>query len=371
MNIFSFLFIRKEKIKPLELFPDAVFVFDSEYKIAEYNSYAKQLFNLEEKNLNELKVPELFDCDFDLLLNELVEEGNICTLKIKDTDTFLEIKASRNDENNTYFSMRDVTQKHKTVTSFMLEYETSKKINRTKNNLLVKLGDEITSPLHSITGFSQAMLEGLTGKIDAKQTRYLNIINKNAYDLLNFLEMLIEGAKLESNSYEFDPKTFDVISTVNNVFTEIKEKNRNIKTHIDFTNLEKRSIYTDEAVLKKILHYLIANLVKSVEYSEITINLESPEREYVEKEGFIVGEDYQPKNFMHAEILSATDCSSSQNELSMFEIYPQLENNAKREVLNNLPLYNASLLGKYLKIKISAKTEGKTGFDLLLNIENP
>ena len=371
MNIFSFLFKRKEKIKPLELYPDAIFVFDSEYKITEYNSYAEKLFNLSEKDLNEIKVSELFDCDFDLLLTELIKEGNICTLKIKDTDIFLEIKASCDNENQTYFSMRDVTQKHKTITSFMLEYETSKKINRTKNNLLVKLGDEITSPLHSITGFSQAMIEGLTGKIDSKQSRYLNIINKNAYDLLNFLEMLIEGAKLESNSYEFNPKTFDVISTVNTVFDEIKEQNQKIKTFIDFTNLEKRSIYTDEAVLKKILHYLIANLVKSAEYSEITINIENPYKDYVESEGFIVDENYQPRNFMHAEILSAIDCSSSQSELSMFEIYPQLENNAKREVLNNLPLYNASLLGKYLKIKLSAKTEGKMGFDILMNIENP
>ena len=130
MSIFSFLFGRN-KVSQLEQFPDAVLIFNKNFDLVKYNSYAQRLLNLDEKSDEELRPESLFDCDFNILLNELLEENNICTLKLKDSDIFVEIKASNKDPENIYFSLRDVTQKHKTVTSFMTEYETSKKINRT------------------------------------------------------------------------------------------------------------------------------------------------------------------------------------------------------------------------------------------------
>ena len=371
MSIFSFLFKRKKRIPQLEQFPDAVIVFSKDYELLEYNTYAERLFELEKRNEEELKPSNLFDCDFEILSNELLQENNICTLKIKNSDIFVEIKASQKDPERIYFSMRDVTQKHKTVTSFMTEYETSKKINKTKNNLLIKLSSEMLSPLHSITGFSQAMLEGLSGKIDAKQKKYLNVINKNAFDLLDFLDKLVEGAKLETNSFEFNSKIFDVIEVANNVINEIKEQNQNIKTTTDFSKLEKRMIYTDENVLKKIMSYMIINLTKDRDYGEIEIKMESPDIEEVKKQGFPVDETSQSKSYLHVEIITNEECPKNTNELSKFEIYPQLEINAKREAMNNLPLYNASLMSKYLKIKLSSKTEGNCGFDIFLNVEKP
>ena len=368
MSIFSLF---KRKISQLEQFPDAVIVFTADFKVKEYNSYADKLLNLSERSDEDLRPENLFDCDFNILIKELLEEGNICTLKIKDSDIFVEIKAAQKDPKLVYFSMRDVTQKHKTITSFMTEYETSKKINRTKNNLLIKLSNELLSPLHSITGFSQAMLEGLSGDINDKQRKYLSVINNNAFDLLDFISKLIEGAKLETNSYEFSPKMFDAIDSTNIVLNELKAQNPNVKTFAEFSKFEKRTIYTDEAVFKKIIQYMIADLIKSSNYGEITVKLESPDIEYVKQQGLLANESDQPKNYLHVEITSNEDCPTVGNELSRFEIYPQLEINAKREAVENLPLYNAFLLSKYLKIKLSTKTEGKCGFDILLNIEKP
>ena len=370
MSIFSFLFGRN-KVSQLEQFPDAVLIFNKNFDLVKYNSYAQRLLNLDEKSDEELRPESLFDCDFNILLNELLEENNICTLKLKDSDIFVEIKASNKDPENIYFSLRDVTQKHKTVTSFMAEYETSKKINRTKNNLLIKLSNELLSPLHSVTGFSQAMLEGLSGKIDEKQKKYLNVINNNAFELLGFLEKLIEGAKLETNSYDFNPRNFDVIDAVNAVSTDFRDQNENIKICLDSETLEKRMIYTDDNVLKKIIKYMISDLIGTSDYGEIFVKLENPQIEDVQKQGFVVDEIAQPKNFLHIDITSNKNCPKNPPELSRFEIYPQLEINEKRDVISNLPLYNASLMSKYLKIKLLTKIQGKQGFDIYLNIEKP
>ena len=371
MSIFSFLFKRKNKIPSLEIFPDAVIVFSKDFDLIDYNEYANKLFDLGNKKEDELKPENLFDCDFSILSKELLQENNICTLKIKNSDTFVEIKAAQVNEEHIYFSMRDVTQKHKTVTAFMLEYETSKKINRTKNNLLIKLSNELMAPLHSITGFSQAMLEGLSGKINEKQKKYLNVINKNAFDLLDFIDKLVEGAKLEANSYEFAPKVFDAIDAINNVTTEVIQQNPNAKIMCDYSTLERRAVYTDDVVLKKIIKYLIDNITKSVDYSVISIMAENPDLEYVKEQGLEVSESTDTKDFIHIEINSNVDNIKAPSELSVFEIYPQLEINAKREVINNIPLYNASLFSKYLKIKLTQKSGEKASFDIIFNSEKP
>ena len=370
MSIFSFLFGRN-KVSQLEQFPDAVLIFNKNFELIKYNSYAQRLLDIDNKSDEELSPENLFDCDFNILLNELLQENNICTLKLKGSDTFVEIKASNKDPEQVYFSLRDVTQKHKAVTSFMTEYETSKKVNRTKNNLLIKLSNELLSPLHSVTGFSQAMLEGLSGKIDEKQKKYLNVINNNAFELLGFLEKLIEGAKLETNSYEFEPRNFDVINAINDVSDDFKEQYKNIKIFMDSSSIEKRMIYTDDNVLKKIVKYMISDLIGNSDYGEINIKLENPEIDEIQKQNFVIDEITQPKNFLHIEIISNNDCPKIPPGLSKFEIYPQLEINDKKEVINNLPLYNASLMSKYLKIKLSTKIQGKQGFDIYLNIEKP
>ena len=371
MSIFSLLFNRRKKIPSLEIFPDAVMVFSPDFELLEYNTYADKLFNLKDKKREDLKPENLFDCDFSILSKELLQENNICTLKIKNSDTYLEIKASQRDNNHIYFSMRDVTQKHKTVTAFMLEYETAKKINRTKNNLIIKLSKELMAPLHSITGFSQAMLEGLSGELNNKQTKYLNVINKNALDLLDFMDKLVEGAKLETNTYEFAPKVFDCIDAISNEVRDLRLLNPNMKITTDFSGLERRAVYSDEVVFRKIIQYMVNNITKSADYGEITITAQNPDIEYVKQQGLQADDNSDYRNFLHVRITSNIDTVKPQSELSIFEIYPQLEINAKREVLNNIPLYNASLFSKYLKIKLLTLDEDKAGFDILFNSEKP
>lgn len=369
MSILSFLFNRKRKSSSLDMLPDAIMIFSKDFKLLEYNEYANSLLKITEKSALELMPENIFDCDFSILYDELLKKNNICTLKIKNSDIYVEIKASLMKNDKICFSMRDVTQKYKTVSAFMAEYETSKKINRTKNNLLIKLSNELTAPLHSISGFSQAMLEGLSGEINDKQKKYLNVINKNAFELLDLIDKLIEGARLEANDYEFNFKFFDIIDQMNNIISEFKQASPNIKMSSDFSKLYKRTVYCDETVLKKIIQYLLCNITKTNDYGELKINLITPDLDVVKQFGFTVDENSEIKNFLHIEILSNIDFIKQTNDLNMFEIYPQLEINAKREVLNNIPLYNASILSKYLKIKLFAKNDTKAGFDIIFYTE--
>ena len=66
------------------------------------------------------------------------------------------------------------------------------------------MSNYLCSPLHSVVGLSQAMLEGLSGEINEKQTKYLQIMNENSSELLLFIEKLVEMSQIEADIYKFD-----------------------------------------------------------------------------------------------------------------------------------------------------------------------
>ena len=48
------------------------------------------------------------------------------------------------------------------------------------------------TPLQSIVGFSQAMSDGLGGKMSEQQDKYIQIIRKNSIELMYFVNKLME-----------------------------------------------------------------------------------------------------------------------------------------------------------------------------------
>ena len=114
----------------------------------------------------------------------------------------------------------------------MIEHESSKKVNKDKNTFLVKLSNELKSPVHSISGFSQAMIDGLGGEMSEKQEKYIKIINKNSNELLYLLDKILELSKTESNLVEYDFQIFDIVNAaqmaVKTHEQTAKEKNLNL-----------------------------------------------------------------------------------------------------------------------------------------------
>ncbi len=366
MKFLSFLFNRP-KVKPdLEFLPEAVLITAPVGEIIETNSKAQSLFSIE--NFDNYDLLDLFDGGYNLVC-DLAKTGasSIVRSKLKpDDERYFEIKASRySDETDELIvSVRDVTQSQKMLNKLIFEHEFLNKITKEKNLFISKIATELTSPLHSVNGFSQAVLEGLSGDINEKQEKYLRIINKNSEQLLDLINKIVEYSKLESGIYDYEFKAFDFVSLMTNIFNEYKPlaDEKKLILNVDLNKLAKRGCYSDEAIVKKVINYLIDNAIKGTESGTIKIEISTPSLEFLEIAGFKIPEGADDKTFLMFKI-SDTSCGLQENEKDViFNPYADVEKAITKKTLNrNLTMGIVYLLIKLIKGKIWVEAEQMKG----------
>jgi signal transduction histidine kinase len=62
-------------------------------------------------------------------------------------------------------------------------------------------------PLNSVIGFSEVLLEGNSGPLNEKQTRYLKNISKKGKHLLTIINDILDISKIESGKMLYTRKT--------------------------------------------------------------------------------------------------------------------------------------------------------------------
>ena len=208
MSILSWLFKKKKNNDVLAYYPDAVVVVSLSGEILYANERLLNLFKISDDKLFDMELLDLFDGGFSLVSNlAKTEDSAVVRSKVNlDEDLFLEIKASdfEDDEDKIIITLRDVSNSQKMLNKLLFEHEYLNKLTKNRNTFLTKISSEITSPIHSINGFSQAILEGLGGDVNEKQEKYLKIINKNSTQLLELVNDLVDYSELEAGLWNYE-----------------------------------------------------------------------------------------------------------------------------------------------------------------------
>ncbi len=374
MNIFSLLLGKQYNV--LAYLPDAVLVADDKGKIYYANKSAFRLFEtqkLKGRNLNDFFI--LHSDNFLLnrtdnmkqVLKIITEEQNTKITDVKVIDV-------SSDKNKRYIlSIIDNTQDHSLLEQLIAERQEQKFLNHTKNVLLIKMANYLRSPLHSIVGFSQAMLEGLSGELNEKQAKYINIINSNSSELLLLINKLIELSQIESDLYKFEFGNFDAAALLSVIVNESKVKlqNKDIKLNVASSDLVKQNCYSDKNVIKGIISNLIDNAINCIETGSITINISNPLPEYLLTKGFEVNNDINEKSYLMLELdCKGIDASQYDGE-DVFNPYLQADKNSKKYLLQSLLLGSTKRYLNKLKgeIWINSRYENQTSFCFIVPAE--
>lgn len=368
-------FLSKAKdIDILAEIPDGVLLVDSDGKIEWANDVASILFEIPKNEILKLNFNDIIESGLDLAkqaaqsFKSVVGRANTGIGK----DFYAEI-TGKLAEDFLVISLRDVTQNYKTVTNILVEHESSKKVNKDKNTFLVKLSNELKSPIHSVTGFSQAMIDGLGGEMSNKQEKYIKIINKNSNELLYLLDKILELSKTESNLFEYDFQIFDLINTAQNIVknNEQSVKDKNLNLVFDNEEVVKRTVFSDEGAFKVILQNILETSISSTDIGTVSIKLSHPELDFVAQQNIVVPESATDKSFMMITI-SDTGAGLAEGDLAtLFEPYAQLEKANKKAIVKSIALASAKNIVKYLKGSIWVESEVMQGttYNVILPIE--
>lgn len=358
------LFAKDEEEDLLTKLPDNVVLLNNQGSFLWYNDLAQKTLSDLKENFAEGYIDDILEnaMDFILKIADIEKTAAVRTKSNLNKDLFFELSARRTDE-GFLVVMRNNTQNYKTLTSIIVEHESSKKINKDKNNFIVKLAGEFKTPLQSIVGFSQAILDGLGGELSEKQEKYLNIINKNSEEVLLLFNRIVDLSKTESNLFEHKFSYFDAINVLNNAIKsndeEINAKKLNVA--VEVSSDIKRTIYSDEQVLKIILQNIVEVAVASTDVGEITVTVKHPDLEYVSEAGLVPFENASEKSFMLFSIHDMGLGISETEMATLFEPYAQLDNPNKKVIVRSIAFATIKNAIKMLKGNVWVDTEAMQG----------
>ena len=368
-------FLSKAKdVDILASLPDGVILIDNDGKIEWVNDAAPMLLNIAKSEMLKLSINQIIESALDLT-KQAVDSARPAVGRVKvspEIEFYVEITAKCVD-NFYVVCLRDVTQSYKTVSNILSDFESSKKISKDKNVFLVKLANELKSPIHSAMGFSQAMMDGLGGEMSDKQEKYIKIINKNSVETLYFLDKIFELSKTESNLFDHDFQSFDVVNSIQALLKNYEPniKNKNLNLLFDSESLEKRVIFSDEGSFKVVFQNIMETSISLTDVGSICVRVQHPQLELLAHIGLGSGNEGDEKSYLMLSV-SDTGAGISDNDLNViFEPYAQLDRSNKKNIVRSIALASAKNLINYLKGAIWVVSEPMQGstYSFIIPIE--
>ena len=239
--------------------------------------------------------------------------------------------------------------------------------------MIAKLSHEFKSPLQSIIGFSQALLDGVAGELTEKQGKYIRIINKNASEFAVFIDKFLEFSQAESSLISADFQTFDLIAVIQSVIKNYENAfiNKNIMVNLDCDELRKRVIFSEENYLKIILSNFIETSIKLTDIGSVNIKVTNPEIEIVKSHGLDVPIGAYDSSYA---MISVKDngMGFAENDFDgLFEPYVQVDKTNKKNFIRSLSLGTANVLLKKINgvMWVESEVMKGTSFNIIIPVE--
>ena len=320
--------------------PDGVILVTPEGTIQWANNVSETLLN--STNLINSNVNDYLDKGL-IAIIETAETNKPTIVQLINSDNYVELTAKA-IEGAFVISMRDTTQKYKTVNNIIEEHETYKKINYDKNNFLIKLSNDLKSPLHSIIGFSQAIIDGLGGDVTEKQEKYLKVINKNSSDLLYFFNKLLELSQTESGLFDKELKLFDIANTINSTLKTYQQlyTDKSITTNLAIAENTKKTLYSDEKAFKLMFQILVETLIRSTDIGSLNVELENADEE------FLAMHNLNNCSAMLINVVSSSNAILESEIPTLFDPYAVVDKSNKRTITRAIALASVRNILNYL-----------------------
>jgi signal transduction histidine kinase len=178
-------------------------------------------------------------------IQTLAEEFNKMAAALRDAYANLEDK------------VRERTQE------LMIANERLKELDKLKSLFLSNVSHELRTPLTAIGGLVDNMIDGLTGPLNGKQTRYMTGIKDSTERLARLIRDLLDLSVIETGKSELKPARFSLRSLIHEVVETLKPLavEKGISVEIARTNGD-ATAWADRDKITQVLTNLIVNAVK-------------------------------------------------------------------------------------------------------------
>ncbi|MEO5973999.1 MAG: PAS domain S-box protein [Ilumatobacteraceae bacterium] len=136
-----------------------------------------------------------------------------------------------------------------------------KEMNELRSEFVAVVAHDLRSPMTSISGYAQELINEWDATDDAKKIEYLQIIVRNTEHLAEFVEDVLQVARIEAGEYPYDIRAFNVRSLVQRALDETVGASHDRRFEL-IAPSDIPPVLGDEDRLKQVLVNLLSNAVK-------------------------------------------------------------------------------------------------------------
>ncbi|MGQ4873413.1 MAG: ATP-binding protein [Promethearchaeia archaeon] len=179
------------------------------------------------------------------------------------------------------FICRDITERKKVELELKSVLKKQKKLldevlraSKFKSNFLATMSHEFRTPLNSIIGFSDLLLEESYGELNEDQKEFLEDIKQSSEHLLNLINRLLDLSKIEAGKIKLNIEKIRLKDLINQIQSTIRPLYTKKKLYFKIEGLENnQEIYADRIRLQEVFYNLLSNAIKFTEEGGITLQI--------------------------------------------------------------------------------------------------
>lgn len=151
------------------------------------------------------------------------------------------------------------------------ERSRAEEASRLKSEFLANMSHELRTPMNAIIGFTSRVLKTAEDRLNAKELRNLQIVLKNAEQLLGMITELLDYSKLDARRMDVKNERFDVYDLVEECAELTGQLVRGKDIEIRLECPHGLALVSDRGKVRQILLNLTSNAAKFTEQGSISL----------------------------------------------------------------------------------------------------
>jgi signal transduction histidine kinase len=143
-----------------------------------------------------------------------------------------------------------------------------------KSKFLANVSHEFRTPLNSILALSRLLLDRVDGGLETEQEKQVAFIRRSADTLLEFVNDLLDLAKVESGKVDLRPTEFLLRDFLRGLRGVLKPLRDGGTVELVFEECDPIAVIGDEGKLGQILRNLVSNALKFTERGEVRVSVD-------------------------------------------------------------------------------------------------
>jgi signal transduction histidine kinase len=133
-------------------------------------------------------------------------------------------------------SFRDVTEREQWQVDLQEKNVQLARADRAKSEFLAAMSHELRTPLNAIMGFTELLLDGISGELNEEQNHCLTDIYNSSQYLLALIEDVLDLSTVEADRMQLQQEPIDLKTVIDEAVTKIssefRKKHQELVTHI-------------------------------------------------------------------------------------------------------------------------------------------